>query len=329
MMQPALSENATTLIAKLDEVIRTQHELSKRLLDHTSPPPGPYALFHHHGLLLERLDDVKRIIRRLGRARHRSTELAYREAKYMPKTGPRPGRPYSKRLQTIMNEQHELVASMRMDAESLYIFANLALDQWSFVIAYALGLPNPAAYKYAHLVNRLEGARTPTALMPFKINHLADAIWLQYQVRQYRNIFIEHVERPWQRGSTMGTYREDFNFFICVPVGWIPEEEEKRMIKEIQGFVPAGIASLPEKHWQRSPRAVLEAAFRNIDQIARQEDRERVWSVWSQIGGSTVSFDQLGHRFIDFLQGSTSTIRDCVGVHPASINLGAPGERVR
>lgn len=214
---------------------------------------------------------------------------------------------------------------MRLDVESLYIFANLTLDQWSFVIAYCLGVPHPANYRCVDLVNRLQGSTAPAALLPLKGQHLADAVWLHYQVRSYRNAFIEHVERPWQRGSTMSVYGEDFNFFICTPVGWIPEVQEKQMIDDIRSLAPKWVADLPADHWQSKPRAVLEATYREIDQLPRQVDREKVWDVWRQVGGSTVSFEVLGRRLVSFLKGSTRTVQDIVDKNPDKINLGAGG----
>ena len=255
-MNTRLSSNAAALIPRLDQLCEMQRALSKKILETTSPPAGPYALFHHHGLLLERLENLKLLISRIGSARLRSTELARREDRYRP-ANPRPGRPFSKRVSAIMRESSELTKQMRMDAESLYVFANLTLDQWSFVIAYSLGLTNPTKYRYSYLANQLQGSRTPAALHDFKAAHLGDAIWLLYQVRSYRNAFIEHVERPWQRGSTMGVYQEDFNFFITTPVGWMAPDEEKRLVDGIRHFAPQWVKDLPPGHWQAKPRAAL------------------------------------------------------------------------
>ena len=327
-MNARLSSNAAALVARLDQLLEQQRQLSKSILESTSPPAGPYALFHHHGLLLERLENLQLLISRIGSARLRSTELARREERYRP-ANPRPGRPFSKRVSAIMSESNELTKQMRMDAESLYVFANLTLDQWSFAIAYSLGLAHPTRYRYSFLVDQLQGSRTPAALHDFKTAHLGDALWLLYQVRSYRNAFIEHVERPWQRGSTMGHYQEDFNFFITTPVGCISADEEERLVSGIRRLAPQWVKDLPPDHWQAKPRAVLEATYREIDQIPRQEDRNKVWEVWQQIGGSTVSFDRLANRLADFLEASTATVGAHVAAHPQNINLGPPEHQAR
>jgi hypothetical protein len=322
-VEPTLTSSAVGLIAKLDVVIDSQRALGKVVLERTTPKPGPYALFHHHGLLIQRLEDLRRIVHRIGEARFRLNELAHEEAQHRPKEDPPTGEPYAGRMKDILNQKHKLTTQLRLDVESLYIFANLALDQWSFVVAYCLGLSQPTSYTYRHLVDQLQGARTPTQLLPLKSQHLADAIWLQFQVRFYRNAFIEHVERPWQRGSTMGVRGEDFNFFICSPVGWIPEETEAEMIDSIRHLAPHWVGKLPKGHWQSKPRAVLEATYREIDQIPQAADREKVWKVWREIGGSTVSFEALCRRLISFLHESTKALHDSVNENPAEVDLGA------
>jgi hypothetical protein len=192
------------------------------------------------------------------------------------------------------------------------------------VIAYALGLRTPTDYRYFQLVNKLQGGTTPAALTTLKDGHLNDAVWLHYQMRQYRNAFVEHVERPWQRGSSMGVYGEDFNFFITTPVGWLSDEHVERLIAGIRQFAPAWVDRLPADSWQRKPRAVLEATYREIDQIPRQVDREKVWDIWSQIGGSTVSYDVLVRRLVTFMQGSTATVLEQIKASPETINFGLP-----
>jgi len=249
--------------------------------------------------------------------------LAHREDRYRPH---REG-PLSKRVSAILTESSGLTQQMRLDAESLYVFANLALDQWSFVIAYGLGLRDPTNYRYRYLVDQLQGRRTPAALSSIKERHLADAVWLLYQVRSYRNAFVEHVERPWQRGSTMGLYTDDFRFFITTPIGWIAPEEEKRLIDAIRPFAPEWTKRLPADHWQASPRGILTATYEEVDKIKRVADREKVWEAWQQLGGSTLSFDRLAGRLVGFLNASTETVQERVELNPRRIDLGPPPHR--
>lgn len=316
--------NAESLVKSLRETIELQRAMSKPILEKLSPPPGPYSLFHHHGHMLERLEDVAMIIERIGRARMRVTILNTREAKLEPKGGFKVGVPFPEKVQVIARENHKLIQHMRMDYESLYIFANMALDQWAYTIAYTLGLENPEKYDFNYLVSMMQAHIPPERLREFASQHLRDALWLYYQLRFYRNNFIEHVRRPWQRGSSMATYGDDFNFFIPSPPGWVSKQREEELMQSISHLTAEYIKNVPEGHWQRRPRAVLETTFKRIEEIPNQADRDKVWNVWKELGGSVVSFDILGRRLDGFVRSSSSTIASSIENNPDLINLGPP-----
>jgi hypothetical protein len=111
------------------------------------------------------------------------------------------------------------------------------------------------------------------------------------------------------------------------PVGWIPEQRERQMIDGIRELAPPWIAELAEDDWRTRPRALHEATYREIDRIPRQRDRERVWEVWREIGGSTVSFDELARRLVRFLVGSSETVPRSVEEESRNIDVGEPNHR--
>jgi hypothetical protein len=314
--------NVEGIINRIKSYIERERNSSKFILETLSPPAGPYALFHHHGHFLERLENVSSILERMGLARYRISVLNERFERREPKTGIKPGKPYSEYLQKISREEHKLTGLMRLDNESLYIFGNMALDQWSFNIAYSLGLKNPDKYDFQYLIMQLQAKKYDPKLKPFIDRHFKDAIWLYYQLKFYRNNFIEHVRRPWQRGSTMSVYGDDFNFFIPTPTGWISDEKQVEMIRPILHLAPDAYKRLPDNDWQKKPRALLEAIFKNIDSIESQVDRENVWNVWKEIGGSVISFHILSNRLIKFLDESSVTLTEEVEKNPQNINLG-------
>ncbi|HEU5187435.1 MAG TPA: hypothetical protein VFT87_02940 [Candidatus Saccharimonadales bacterium] len=246
-----------------------------------------------------------------------------RQERLEPATGIKPGKPYPKYLQKIATESHKLTNLMRLDNEILYIFGNLTLDQWAYTVAYSLGLPSPQNYSYHYFISQLQAKNSDPKLSLFKSRHFKDALWLYYQLRFYRNNFIEHVDRPWQRGSTMSTYGSDFSFFIPTPPGWIPDHVQEQMIESVKHLAPDWVKRLPSDHWQAKPRAVLEAIFKQIDEIPTQAKRDAVWNVWKEIGGSVVSFDALGNRLVNFLDGSTITLFEELAAHPDYTNFGA------
>lgn len=318
--------NVASVIDQIESTVARQQSFSRLIIEARKPPSGPYALFYHHGHFIERLNDVALILERMGRARARITTLNERQAKFEAKRPARPG-PVPKALQRIFSERHKLTTLMRLDNESLYVFGNLTLDQWALTIAYALGLARPETYDFHRLVMQLQAATVDPKLATMQQRHLRDAIWLYYQLRFYRNIFIEHVRRPWQRGSTMSAYGADFNFFIPTPVDWIPKDKEQELINSIKHLAPEWIRNLRPDDWRAQPRAVLEATFKQIDDIPTQHAREQVWNVWKEIGGSVVSFAILGTRLVGFVQASTETMFEAVQAGPQSVNLGASSYR--
>jgi hypothetical protein len=307
------------------EVLRKQMgDFGPLVLNALQSEPGPRAIFYHHGMLIERLFDMQTILRRMGIARRRMTVLFEHESRYSGSREPRNPQRFSKAEQTILIEQHRLTNELRTDAESFYMFANLALDQLSFWVAYCLNVPDPRKYKFAYLVDKLQGGQTPAELQGLKAGLLEESLWAFYQVRFYRNVFIEHVDRPWQRGSTMSHMFDDFCFFICVPPDWIAEAELGRILAEVEPLVPDWVKQLPEDDWQRSPRAMLEAAFREIEKLPSQTDRDKVWRAWSQIGGKTVSYHILAGRTIAYISAVNDLIMGIIGNDTNGLNLGHP-----
>lgn len=314
--------NVEEIINQIKSIVERHQMFSKSIMDALKPPAGPYALFHHHSHFIERLNDVSFVLERMGRARVRITILNERQAKLEPKRGVRSGK-FPKYLQKIFSENHKLTGLMRLDNESLYIFGNLTLDQWAYTTAYSLGLANPEKYDFQYFITQLQAGTIDPKLNTIKDRHFKDAIWLYYQLRFYRNNFIEHVRRPWQRGSTMKSYGDDFNFFIPTPPGWIPDDEQKKMLNSIKHLAPDWTKKLPAGHWQAKPKAVLEASFKHIEDISSQQDREKIWNVWKELGGSVISFDVLGNRLVKFVQESTETLMTEIENSPQNINLGA------
>lgn len=314
--------NAESIVKQISDILNQHRDFSKYTLDVLKPPAWPYAIFHHHGHFLERLQDVSAIIERMGKARYRITILNERQERLELKNGVKAGKPYPKYLQKIASENHKLTGLMRMDNETLYIFGNLTLDQWAYTIAYSLGLEDPNRYTFHQLVSKLQANSVDSKLELFYERHFRDVIWLYYQLRLYRNNFIEHVSRPWQRGSTMSAYGDDFIFFIPTPPGWIPEENQREIFATIKHLKPDWVKKLPKGHWQAKPRASLEVMMRQIEDVPKVVDREKIWDVWKEIGGSTVSFDVLGNRLVKFINESTQTIFEQMQNRPKDIILG-------
>ena len=95
------------------------------------------------------------------------------------------------------------------------------------------------------------------------------------------------------------------------------------MIDSIKDLAPQWLKDLPDDNWQKArPKALLEATFKEINLIPSQADREKVWNVWKELGGSVASFDELGRRLSSFMDASYTTLLEDVGTNPGQVNLG-------
>ncbi len=285
-------------------------------------PTGPSAVFYHQSYLQERIKDVMLILQRLGTTRKEMTELAIKEARFRGRQRTRQGS-MPKRFQAILTRQSQLQVQMKLDMESLYIFGNLALDQWALMIAYLASLQDPEKFGFHGLVMMLQAKNYAGALKPLWDRHRGGILWLYYQLRFYRNIFVEHLRRPWQRGTTMTVYGEDFNLFIPTPPGWEDEAAIQQALETIRPYAPKALREAPDDYWEkRKLRRLLEVTFMHIDEIPEQEGRDKVWEVWSRVGGSTPSYEVVGYRLARFLKESIPTMTEIVSANPERINLG-------
>jgi len=259
--------------------------------------------------LIKRLDNIKVLIERLGAQDVRSISLAARERALTPVI--RPPHKFSKRLQAVMEERTEIAGGMQLDLESLYIYGNLALDHWARIVGHICNTPSlySDGYPFAKLYQMICQALPPTELSVVIANHRQDIIWLYYNLRIYRNGFIEHLDKPMQRGSTSYNNRIGFSFFSPAAVGSVSATQEQGLHNTISHIAPQFTATLRPGHWQRRPRGSLQLMFQNIDQIQSYDDRERISRVWKQLGGETVSYEVLARRLINLLMSPPDTLR--------------------
>lgn len=355
---------AAGVIYLADESLEKLRKLEKKLNEGKGSERGPFIIFYHVSFMLERINDVKRILVRMATTRKRLTDLHISENALMPKKVA-PGKPYPKRVQEVLKESNSLREQMKQDMESLFIYGNLLLDQWSYVIGYIAGyevpeknqmepdfyfrelvklIPdktaqnelknlwkankdkattNPPEINFVGLLNLLQSKSYKGELSDFWTKHKKDIIWLNFHLRFFRNVFIEHLRKPWQRGNTMGLYTDDFNLHIPAAVGFVSQREEKKTLEEIYPLAPQRLKDMPDDYWEKnSLRRVLEVTLFYIDEIESQVDRQKVWDAWHKLGGSTPSYDTIGARLFTYIFSSLDTIIDFIDKYPNKVKLG-------
>src|SRR5437667_1067831 len=151
----------------------------------------------------------------------------------------------SKTLQKVWQKNQEVHQQMKLDMESLYIFGNLLLDQWAHVVGYVVNDQEPKKFSFASFVDKVQKKGDKGLLEPLWQKHRQDLLWLFYQLRMYRNVFIEHMKVPQQRGTNRTFEGHDFHLFSPTSIGWLDDNLFEQEIKSILHITPSHIRLAP------------------------------------------------------------------------------------
>lgn len=310
-----------TALELKNEAVQHVQQLGADILRELDPQPGPYALFFHSAFVIELLNDAFRIANRLFQGRQQLSALAEEELqaqRRMPQAVE-----MSDELNDVLNRAHEVSAHMKLDLETLYMFGLVLLDQWSLFAIYASGAQVTKRYPFRNLLSVLEG-ESVSDLQPLWDTCQKDFIWLDAHFRIYRNTFIVHRERPWQRGTTHDTFGVTFNFHTPTPPGWLDDPSLALELADLLRLAPKHIREAPDDYWEKKPRAVLERLFRDIDLIEEDGDRKRVARLFQRVGGSLPTFQITAERLFRFVISATATLADITKADYRRVVLGSP-----
>lgn len=288
------------------EAVRTHQELSGSFS--SAILNNKKGLIYHQSYVLERLKDIKNILDRMQKNRKKYTRLAIKgneigADKYSGISAP-------SEVKRIWRGQVQATDNLKTDLECLYIFANMTLDQWAKVLCDYFDEPIPGKYPFREMIAQLERDGYSGKLLPFWNQYKKDILWLYYQIRFYRNVFIEHLDRPWQRGTNMAVYGTDFQLFIVTPPNWMTPDKEAALIKSVDYLMPRWLKDKPDDYWEKGRlHRRIEVSFTNIDDIEKPSDREALWKVFKEIGGTHLSFEVLANRLLSFLTDTATLIK--------------------
>jgi hypothetical protein len=257
----------------------------------------------------------------MDQGRAELTQLAYEEDKVRPRDWPA-GVPFPEEAQRIMRKAHEATELMELDLESLYLFGGILLDQWAFQVLAVDGKKSKRGYAFAELVELFEsgGAGVIAPLWP-SLN--AQILWLHYQLRFYRNRFIVHADRPWQRGTTRSVYGDDFNLHTPTPPGWLDDTKLNAEIEALMHLAPRHIRAALSHYGDHRPGRLIEMLFDTIATYPKA-DRETISRLYGQKGGSTPNFRVLAKMLFSFIADGTEALIPIAVANAGTIVLGQP-----
>ena len=319
-----LAQQRTNMKKLAEEAEKSLQAWSKLILDELKPTPGPYAFFNHNAHALERVKDVHRILERLYEERTRLRILDEQEDAIRPAQWPG-GTPFPPEVQQVMQQANEVNELVKMYFESLYMFGNMLLDQWSLCVAYSAGLSKPEKFNFLGIVQLFEGPKDRGSLSPLWDEFGPTMLWLNGQMRFYRNRFVVHADRPWQRGNTRSTYGTDYTLFVPSPPGWINDEDISSQIRELLPLAPQWLQEASDGYWEKArPRALLDRLLNHIGEIKNKSDRETILRLVGQYGTTTPSFQVVGDSLLAFIANGTSILQIITKQHIPLVNLGNP-----
>jgi hypothetical protein len=201
------------------------------------------------------------IFERMVKNRRELRRVLARELSFRPLNQPEPRRtPEEERQLHQLDRRHSgLIRVLRFDFECLYTFGAIFLDQWAISAAYLSGLEKPGTMRFVDLARLIEGrAKLPPALKPVAESYLPDFRWLKLQLRTFRNRFVEHADRPWQRATTADLHGMSFSLSTPSPPGWIDDDEFNADIKSLLRLAPEWLQEADDDYWEKArPRALL------------------------------------------------------------------------
>jgi len=310
------------LSSAVNDGVEALKRLNKAVYEGRKPPAGVYAFFSHNSHAMTALQDCNRILQRLFFGRALLTKLSHEEQRLMPQDWPA-GTPLPEEVSKVIIRSQDATEFMKLDFESLYVFGGVLLDQWA-LLAIAIGnIECPKQHPFRELVDVLDENQN-TVLTPLWTAIKNDTLWLYYQLRFYRNRFVVHASRPWQRGTTRSLYGNDFNLFTPTPPGWLDDEAFDAEIKSLMHLAPERIRNARDDYWEKArPGRLIEVLFDMIPQFEKA-DRERISRLFGRKGGSTPDFATVGGRLLRMISEGAEHLTSIAEANLTTIDLGRP-----
>jgi hypothetical protein len=295
----------------------------KSLIEALKPPPGPYALFHHRTHARERCLDVALILRRLLDGRARLTIANAPTEQLRPDRWPA-GVPYPPEMQAAMQDTLMLGHALKLDFESLFHFGSVLMDQWAHMAGYLCGVAAPEQFTFHNATLALDREDT-AGLRQVRAQLVRHARWLWLWMRIYRNKFVVHTNRPWQRGTIADSIGDEFSLHSPSPPGW---ENDGQLSLELSGlleFAPDWLRNADPTYWERAnPNALLQRVIENIGSVEAQADRDRIANLVARAGVETPTFQVVASVLSDFVSGQLNSLTPPHWRRPRPLSSGGP-----
>lgn len=204
----------------------------------------------------------------------------------------------------------DVAEEVRTAFECLYLFGNVALDEWACLTAYVFGWPQPLETTFDRFRAMADGDGLPEEFRPFA----SDLLWLITQVRFYRNKFIVHVKRPWSIGHTRSTYEYDFQLSSTALPASYDDAEMLEQVTSLARRVGIRLEDAPA-------RMLLPILVDMLGEVSSTKIREEIRACYLRYGTLTPTFHEVGRNILEFLETGTEILAAQAIRHPETAEM--------
>lgn len=210
------------------------------------------------------------------------------------------------KLHVYYKKTHRLIDRLKLDFESLYLFGGILLDQFSIITSHIGQFNEPENFTFANLIKRLKVDKNSGILNTFWEKQKGDISWLNAQLKFYRNKFIVHVDREWQRSQVYDLYAYNFRLFSPASPSRGPTQSIKNEIYDLSSKL---LNTPREQLLKTQPRKLLEKLIHRIKEFDDIEDHKDIYRLTLETGLATPSFQYLVVRLFSFIISGSDSLK--------------------
>jgi hypothetical protein len=292
-------------------------QLSSDVLNAKKPRPGPYTFFSHNAHALKRVQDVRRVLKRMASLRRRLVHLDAEFDRRKPKDWPG-GVPYPEEIKAIMKASNEVNGYLEMDFEALYFYGGILLDQLAALACHVGGLDK--VLWFSRLIQRFEkepgDASFPTILETLWTKQRQPLLRHYASFKIFRDKFIVHHDLPWQRGTGRDMTNGEFVLNSFLSPGWLSEEQEGEAAAELMSILDDAPEWLKSAATSWNWMQLVPELLKNVDQFD-ESTRKRIHKVALKFGFSSATYHDIGEQLLNL---SADFAEELVAIANADMN---------
>lgn len=296
-----------------DDVKKCLNDVSGAFYRTRDGKVGTAGFSHNFSVVVTRIKDVHLILKRLAEERRQLAVAHWDYERSHAHMEIPPGQPYPDEVAQKFLRTNELREYIELDMETLYQFGAILLDHWSAVIAESLNLDLKLSDEdkvkgkdFHNLVKFLESSRCQSLHAQIYTSlytpNREDIHWLHMQFRLFRNKFIVHRTKPFQRGTIYDVHQGEFKLHSAIATGALTDESLSQLHSSLVDILARG-PSMINRFYRDGKMSLYESKDRLVEcsHELSLRDRDELIKVAASLGFCSPTFHYLGTRLFGFI----------------------------